>query len=113
VHRDLKPANVLIDQDCNISVCDFGLAKSLPKVKRPMTAHVASRWYRAPEVIVTSGEYSSPMDMWSLGCILAELIAFTNPYREGTKNNLTIFPGTSCYPGSPCEEMRKSKKNDV
>ena len=54
LHRDLKPANILIDQDCNVILCDFGLARSVPekKHKRSMTTHVASRWYRAPELIL-------------------------------------------------------------
>ena len=84
VHRDLKPANVLIDQDCNVILCDFGLARSLPEKthKRSMTTHVASRWYRAPELILDQKNYDFEIDMWSIGCILGELVSFTDPYRS-------------------------------
>lgn len=83
IHRDLKPANILIDQDCNVVICDFGLARSLPdkKIKRSLTTHVASRWYRAPELILDQHDYDFQADIWSMGCLLSELIAFSDPYR--------------------------------
>jgi len=113
IHRDLKPANILIDQDCNVVICDFGLARSLPEKvhKRSLTTHVASRWYRAPELILDQEDYDFKADMWSMGCILGELIAFSDPYRskERVKAGLTMFKGSSCFPLSPCEMMLKSK----
>ena len=79
VHRDLKPANILLDGDCNILICDFGLSRTLPKVKkvnRPLTAHVTSRFYRAPELILNQGDYDTKVDMWSVGIILGDLMMF-------------------------------------
>ena len=79
VHRDLKPANILIDGDCNILICDYGLSRTLPKDKktsRPLTAHVTSRFYRAPELILDQKDYDTKVDMWSVGTILADLMMF-------------------------------------
>ena len=76
-----------------------------------MTTHVASRWYRAPELILTKKDYDAGIDMWSLGCILGELIKFSDPYRAETKD-FPLFRGTSCYPLSPCDEMLSQEKSD-
>jgi mitogen-activated protein kinase 15 len=88
IHRDLKPSNVLINSDVNIKLCDFGLARSINCGKEglnpTMTDYVATRWYRAPEILLGSSKYSKEADMWSIGCILAELIL-----------GRPIFPGTS------------------
>jgi mitogen-activated protein kinase 15 len=78
VHRDLKPSNMLINGDCLIKLADFGLARStIPEDEDAapiMTDYVATRWYRAPEIVLGSRQYSKGVDMWSVGCILAEMI---------------------------------------
>ncbi|KAJ6092498.1 hypothetical protein N7486_007787 [Penicillium sp. IBT 16267x] len=79
VHRDLKPSNILIDENCDLKICDFGLARTL---KLSMTGYVTTRYYRAPEIMLTWQNYGVEVDMWSSGCILAEMI-------EGTP----LFPG--------------------
>lgn len=78
VHRDLKPANILINSDCRIKLCDFGLSRFLSirnGEQLNMTEFVATRWYRSPEIIFGSRQYSKETDMWSFGCILGEILA--------------------------------------
>jgi mitogen-activated protein kinase 15 len=77
VHRDLKPANILIDSNCTMKLADFGLARTVEQVQHVfgpiMTENVATKLYRAPEVMLGSKHYSFPVDMWSAGCIIAEM----------------------------------------
>lgn len=85
IHRDLKPSNILINENCDLKICDFGLARlDILKGGSPdssnvisgiskLTEYVATRWYRAPEIMLTSSQYSTAIDMWSVGCILAEM----------------------------------------
>eukprot|EP00039_Didymoeca_costata_P019160 m.336468 g.336468 ORF g.336468 m.336468 type:complete len:353 (+) comp17860_c0_seq1:231-1289(+) len=87
IHRDLKPSNLLIDATttCDLRVCDFGLARVFdPSHDHTghMTEYVATRWYRAPEVMLQAKSYTKAMDIWSVGCILAEML-----------NNRPLFPG--------------------
>ncbi|XP_034045442.1 mitogen-activated protein kinase 3 [Thalassophryne amazonica] len=85
LHRDLKPSNLLINTTCDLKICDFGLAR----IADPdhdhtgfLTEYVATRWYRAPEIMLNSKGYSKSIDIWSVGCILAEMLS-----------NRPLFPG--------------------
>ncbi|XP_050409210.1 mitogen-activated protein kinase 1 [Patella vulgata] len=85
LHRDLKPSNLLLNTTCDLKICDFGLAR----VADPdhdhtgfLTEYVATRWYRAPEIMLNSKGYTKSIDVWSVGCILAEMLS-----------NRPLFPG--------------------
>ena len=74
MHRDMKPSNCLVDSECNVKICDFGLANLYEDNEQDMTEYVATRWYKAPELLLNWKQYSSAVDIWSAGVILAELV---------------------------------------
>jgi len=77
VHRDLKPSNLLVNKNCDLKICDFGLARVLATTEEDTmgrTDYVVTRWYRAPEVVLLASEYTFSIDVWATGCILCELI---------------------------------------
>jgi mitogen-activated protein kinase 1/3 len=81
LHRDIKPDNILINGDCHVKVADFNLSR-IEDPDSSMTEYVTTRWYRAPELLLSFISYDSQVDMWSLGCVLAEMITGT-PLFEG------------------------------
>lgn len=81
LHRDLKPSNLLLNANCDLKICDFGLARTTSETDI-MTEYVVTRWYRAPELLLNCSEYTAAIDIWSVGCILMEILI-----RE------PIFPG--------------------
>ncbi|KAK7092589.1 cyclin-dependent kinase 2-like [Littorina saxatilis] len=84
LHRDLKPQNLLIDSKGNIKLADFGLARAFGMPVRTYTHEVVTLWYRAPEILLGSRYYSTPVDIWSLGCIFVEMLT-----------RRALFPGDS------------------
>ena len=102
IHRDLKPSNIFINSDCHVKLGDFGLARTLdnnPKLDGVVTDYVATRWYRAPEMILAAQKYAKPIDMWSIGCILYELLVGT-PLLPGksTKDMIRMMFGVTGFP---------------
>lgn len=86
LHRDLKPGNLLVNADCELKIADFGLARGFsvdPEENAGyMTEYVATRWYRAPEIMLSFQSYTKAIDVWSVGCILAELLG-SKPFFKG------------------------------
>lgn len=84
IHRDIKPENLLVNSDMSLKLCDFGFARSLSGKPNDMTDYVATRWYRAPELLLASKNYGKEVDQWAIGCIMGELI-----------DGQPLFPGES------------------
>ena len=74
LHRDIKGSNLLIDKKGMLKIADFGLANYYnPEKKRPLTSRVVTLWYRAPELLLGATEYGIGIDLWSAGCLMAEM----------------------------------------
>lgn len=84
-----KPKNLLINEDCELKICDFGSAKPvMPNLKinqQQMTDYVTTRWYRAPELLLSWNQYTTAVDIWSVGCIFAEMLK-RRPFFTGTES---------------------------
>lgn len=78
LHRDLKPRNLLVNSNCELKICDFGLSRAdIPLLQSHsvvLTDYITTRWYRAPEVLLSWKKYSAAIDVWSVGCIFAEML---------------------------------------
>ena len=82
LHRDLKPTNILIGSDGNLKIADFGLARPHASPNGRLTYQVITRWYRPPELLYAARSYGPSVDMWSVGCIFAEMMLRV-PYMTG------------------------------
>ncbi|KAL3511414.1 hypothetical protein ACH5RR_030815 [Cinchona calisaya] len=112
LHRDLKTSNILLNNRGELKICDFGLARQYGSPLKPYTHLVVTLWYRAPELLLGAKQYSTAIDMWSLGCIMAELLAKQPLFNGKTEfdqldkifkilgtPNETIWPGFPKLPG--------------
>uniref|UniRef100_A0A8C8BC14 mitogen-activated protein kinase n=1 Tax=Otus sunia TaxID=257818 RepID=A0A8C8BC14_9STRI len=102
IHRDLKPSNLAVNEDCELRILDFGLAR---QTDDEMTGYVATRWYRAPEIMLNWMHYNQTVDIWSVGCIMAELLKGKalfpgNDYIDQLKRIMEVV-------GTPSSELLK------
>ena len=74
IHRDIKPENLLITDKMESKLCDFGFARLVSETNEKLTDYVATRWYRAPELLLSQGNYGKEVDYWAIGCIMGELV---------------------------------------
>ena len=88
-HRDLKPENLLLVGD-KVKIADFGLAREIRSIP-PYTEYVSTRYYRAPECILKSTNYNSPIDIWALGCVMAEMYLHPQPLFYGANEKEVLF----------------------
>ena len=103
VHRDLKPSNILINENCDLKICDFGLAR----IQDPqMTGYVSTRYYRAPEIMLTWQKYDVEVDIWSAGCIFAEMLE-GKPLFPG-KDHVNQFSIITELLGTPPDDVIKT-----
>jgi cyclin-dependent kinase len=106
LHRDLKPQNLLINREGELKLADFGLARAFGIPVRSYTHEVVTLWYRSPDVLLGSRTYSTPVDIWSIGCIFAEMVngspLFTGSSEESQLEMIFRLLGTpneTSYPG--------------
>lgn len=116
IHRDLKPSNILVSSGGTVKIGDFGLARAIKLSlsvfsATPITNYVATRWYRAPELIVRQSVYGKPVDMWAVGCILGELYG-RRPLMPG-RDLLDQFHQIVKYLGAPPSTMGLGKNYHV
>lgn len=117
LHRDMKPSNVLLNSDCHAKLCDFGLARSVAELGQDgakdaavLTDYVATRWYRAPEILLGSTRYTKGVDMWSIGCILGEMLRGQPMFAgKSTVHQLELVLEVTGRPSKRDMESVKSK----
>ena len=111
IHRDLKPSNLLLNSDCDLKICDFGLARvaGTDEPNEFLSEYVATRWYRAPEVLLNYESYDAAIDMWSVGCIFAELVLKMPLFMgQNVLHQLTLITQLL---GTPTEEDMRNCTN--
>ncbi|XP_032824399.1 cyclin-dependent kinase 7 [Petromyzon marinus] len=135
LHRDMKPNNLLLDEQGVLKLADFGLAKSFGSPSRVYTHQVVTRWYRSPELLFGARMYGVGVDMWAVGCILAELLLRT-PFLPGDSDldqlskifealgtpteelwpgmtNLPDYVEYKSFPGTPLENIFTAATDDL
>ncbi|XP_066092285.1 mitogen-activated protein kinase 13 isoform X1 [Saccopteryx bilineata] len=107
IHRDLKPGNLAVNEDCELKILDFGLARH---ADAEMTGYVVTRWYRAPEVILSWMHYNQTVDIWSVGCIMAEMLTGKTLFKgKDYLDQLTQILKVTGVPGAEFVQKLKDR----
>ena len=113
IHRDVKPANLLVSRACDLVIADFGLARQMPEGDGPMTEHVVTRWYRAPELMLSpDGVYGPGVDIWAAGCVLAELLG-RKPLFSGKSYHEVVAMQIQVLGTRPTVELEYIRSDDA
>ncbi|GAU44990.1 hypothetical protein TSUD_184910 [Trifolium subterraneum] len=120
LHRDLKTSNILLNKDGHLKICDFGMSRQYGSPLKQYTSLVVTLWYRAPELLLGAKKYSKAIDMWSVGCIMAELLSKEPLFKGKTEieqidkifrtlgtPDEKIWPGLSKLPGSKANFVKQ------
>uniref|UniRef100_A0A3Q0RIN6 Cyclin-dependent kinase-like 2 n=1 Tax=Amphilophus citrinellus TaxID=61819 RepID=A0A3Q0RIN6_AMPCI len=114
IHRDIKPENILISQEGVVKLCDFGFARTVALTTEGgvYTDYVATRWYRAPELLVGDIKYSKPVDVWALGCVLLEMLT-GQPLFPGDSDLDQIYQIIRCFGNLTAHHQELFYRNPV
>uniref|UniRef100_A0ABM0GQE0 Cyclin-dependent kinase-like 2-like n=1 Tax=Saccoglossus kowalevskii TaxID=10224 RepID=A0ABM0GQE0_SACKO len=96
IHRDVKPENILVSKSGVVKLCDFGFARTLASQGEAYTDYVATRWYRAPELLVGDTKYGRAVDIWAVGCLLAEMLS-GEPLFPGDSDIDQLYHIIKCF----------------
>ncbi|CAM8925015.1 unnamed protein product [Rhodiola kirilowii] len=120
MHRDLKSSNILFNNQGELKICDFGMARQYANPLKPYTVLVVTLWYRAPEILFGAKQYSEAVDMWSVGCLMAELLRKEPLFQGENENkqidkiirllgtpNETVWPGFSNLSGAKAKFVKQ------
>jgi len=111
LHRDMKPSNLLVNANCDLAICDFGLARGVDDSRDDdLTEYVVTRWYRAPELLADCQTYTNKVDVWALGCIFAEMLQ-RKPFFQGKDPTHQLYTIIKVL-GTPTEEEMAFITND-
>ncbi|VDI29431.1 cyclin-dependent kinase-like 1 isoform X14 [Mytilus galloprovincialis] len=96
IHRDVKPENILVSKSGVVKLCDFGFARTLAQPGESYTDYVATRWYRAPELLVGDTKYGKAVDIWAIGCLLSEMLT-GEPLFPGDSDIDQLYHIVKCF----------------
>ncbi|ESO84233.1 hypothetical protein LOTGIDRAFT_108359 [Lottia gigantea] len=112
IHRDIKPENILVSRNGIVKLCDFGFARTLAQPGETYTDYVATRWYRAPELLVGDTKYGRAVDLWAIGCLVAEMLT-GEPLFPGDSDIDQLYHIVKCFGNLPTRHREVFLRNPL